>query len=62
MVCPFNNRGSQREHYAPVIQDIVAAKDAAGILALIRERTQTEPSGVDFTVAVKDDQNGPAGS
>jgi Pyruvate/2-oxoacid:ferredoxin oxidoreductase delta subunit len=55
MVCPFNNQGSQREHYAPVIKDIVAAKDAAGIMELIRERTQMKPSDVDFTVAVKDD-------
>lgn len=55
MVCPFNNQGSQREHYAPVIKDIVAAKDAAGILELIKQRTDMNPSDVDFTVAVKDE-------
>jgi Pyruvate/2-oxoacid:ferredoxin oxidoreductase delta subunit len=55
MVCPFNNQGSQREHYAPVIQDIVAAKDAAGILELIKQRTNMAPSDVNFTISVKDE-------
>lgn len=55
MVCPFNNKGAQSEHYAPVIRDIVAAKDAAGILELIRERTTLENPGIDFNVAVKDE-------
>lgn len=55
MVCPFNNQGAQREQYSPVIKDIVAAKDAAGILDLIRRRTQTESTDVDFTVAIKDE-------
>ena len=55
MVCPFNNQSAQREHYAPVIQDIVAVKDAAGLLELIKKRTQMESSHVDFTVAIKDE-------
>jgi len=55
MVCPFNNQSAQREHYAPVIQDIVAAKDAAGLLELIKKRTQMDSSDVDFTVAIKDE-------
>ncbi len=55
MVCPFNNQSAQREHYPPVIQDIVAAKDAAGLLELIKKRTQMESSDVDFTVAIKDE-------
>ena len=54
MVCPFNNQGEQHELYAPVIRDIVAAKDAAGIVKLIRERTKMQSSSVDFGVAVKD--------
>lgn len=53
MVCPFNNQGLQREHYAPVIKDIVAAKDAAGLLELIRQRTQMKNADVDFTISIK---------
>ena len=54
MVCPFNNRSLQRDLYAPVINDIVAAKDAASLLELIKQRTQMEHADVDFTVAIKD--------
>ncbi len=55
MVCPFDNQSPQREHYPPVIKDIVAAKDAAGIFELIRERTQMEHAGIDFNIAIKDE-------
>jgi len=56
MVCPMNARSSQSENYAPVIQDIVATKNAEGILRLIRERTQAAQSDVDFEVAIKDEE------
>ena len=39
MVCPMNARSVQKELYSPVIHDIVSAKNAEGMLALIRERT-----------------------
>jgi Pyruvate/2-oxoacid:ferredoxin oxidoreductase delta subunit len=55
MVCPFNNQGLQREHYAPVIKDIVATKNAAGILALIKQRTRMAPADIDFTISIKDE-------
>ena len=55
MVCPFNNQSAQREQYAPVIKDIVAAKDAAGLLELIKKRTQMEHADIDFNIAIKDE-------
>ncbi len=56
MVCPFSNQSSQRAHDPPVIKDLVAAKDAAGLRELISKRTPMERSDVDFTVAIQDER------
>ena len=39
MVCPINARGAFRGHYKELSRDLVKAKDGAGLLALIAERT-----------------------
>jgi epoxyqueuosine reductase len=39
MVCPFNARSMLKETFAPVAKDIRAAKNAAGLMKLIEERT-----------------------
>lgn len=55
MVCPFNGQGSMKETYQSVVQDIVATKDAEGMLKLLGERTEIEGGDVDFTHADKSD-------
>lgn len=38
MVCPFNAKGLFRDRFKPMAKDLVAAKDAKGLLRLIGER------------------------
>ncbi len=46
MVCPFNGRGHLKENFKPMAKDIREAKDAAGMLKLIEERTELTYEGV----------------
>ncbi len=39
MVCPFNSRGAFRAQFKELSKDLVKAKDARGLLALIESRT-----------------------
>jgi epoxyqueuosine reductase len=49
MVCPLNSRGVFRQHYKTLSRDLVKAKTAEGLLALIEERTDMSYDGVDYT-------------
>ena len=39
MVCPLNSRGAFRAQFKELAKDLVQAKDAKGLLALIESRT-----------------------
>ena len=49
MVCPLNARGTLRSQFKEVSKDIVAAKDAKGMLALIEQRTDMHYEDFDYS-------------
>ena len=49
MVCPLNARGPLRSQYKELSWDIVAAKDAKGMLALIEQRTDMHYEDFDYS-------------
>ena len=53
MVCPLNSRGIFRDAFKILSKDIVKAKDAEGMMALIEERTDLQYD--DFKVEGADD-------
>lgn len=48
MVCPMNARGVLRERFKELSKDIVAARDADGMLALIEQRTDMHYDDFDY--------------
>ena len=55
MVCPLNSRGIFRDAFKTLSKDLVAAKDAAGMLSLIEERTDLKYG--DFEVATDNEES-----
>lgn len=49
MVCPLNARGPLRAQFKEMSRDIVAAKDAKGMLALIEQRTDMHYEDFDYS-------------
>ncbi len=54
MVCPFNTKGNLKEAFKPAAEVIRKAKDAAGLLKLIEERTDMKFE--DFDYSLNDDE------
>lgn len=51
MVCPFNARGALKEAFKPVAADIRQAKDADGLMTVIRERSEHDIPDVEGMMA-----------
>jgi len=56
MVCPLNARGLFRDAFKQLSRDLVKARDAAGMLALIEQRTDLKYG--EFQAALADDEPG----
>ncbi len=61
MVCPLNSRGMFRDAFKALSKDLVATRDAPGMLDLIEERTDMRYEDFDYGAAT-DDSEDPAGS
>ena len=48
MVCPLNARGALRAQYKTLSRDLVATKDAEGLVALIEQRTDMHYEDFDY--------------
>ena len=55
MVCPLNARGRFRGAFKTLAKDLVAAKDAAGLLALVEDRTEMRYEDFDYAAATPDE-------
>lgn len=55
MVCPMNARGVLRDRFKELSRDIVAAKDADGMLALIEQRTDMHYEEFDYPAGEADE-------